>query len=348
MKVLACPIFSMRSYKTGKYSILKDGNFQLMMSRLLASDFEMITVSVPNDASDFQEVLARFKSYNNIFFVQAQYGENAAQTRSMFWDKNVHTFPSDVDLVITDITGCSIFPEPVPIIYNFNITKLPELDRPYIDCVFDLDLESISKSLFTTVLNPRQREYILECRPDLEDRVKVYFKCANEALLPKPMPFQMPDATIFWPFRISDKAYKWDQFLKAFNEANLGELGWNVVITDPNQSSRDLPSYVIVLEPTKEQYYQILAGRPIVVMLDEIDTVLHPGTIELFNYGCRVITLKSDLIKHENQIEDLSQLADKLLNIDYSMIDFSRFVYAGAEISTEYNTSNIQLLLKEH
>lgn len=345
MNVLFCPIFSMRSYKTGKYSILKDGNFQLTMSRVLASDFDTIMVTVPNDASDFQETLERFKANKNVYFVKAKYGENAAQTRTTFWEQNEHFETMFVDVLITDITG---YPGKIPVIYNFNITKLPELNRPYIDEVFDKDLDSIQQSLFTTVLNPRQREYILECRPDLANKVQVYLKCANETLLPTgETPLYMLDSmTIFWPFRISDKAYKWVEFIQAFEEQNLQEHGWQIMITDPNQSSQNLPKYVTVLEPTKEQYYRILEGRPIVVMLDEIDTVLHPGTIELMYYGCKVITLPSSLIPHENQITDLSELTTKLTNVSSDKIDVSRFVYDGLETSTRYNIGNLEHFLK--
>lgn len=345
MRAVFAPIFSMRSYKTGKYSILKDGNFQLTMSRVLASDFDTVTVTVPDDASDFQETLERFKSNTKVCFVRARYGENAAQTRSMFWEQNqqLDGFPADV--LITDITG---YPGKIPVIYNFNITKLPELDRPYIDEVFDKDLASIRQSLFTTVLNPRQREYILECQPDLSDKIQVYLKCANESLLPTcETPLYLLDSmTIFWPFRISDKAYKWSEFIQAFEAQGLQTLGWQIMITDPNQSSQNLPKYVTVIEPTKEQYYRILEGRPIVVMLDEIDTVLHPGTIELMYYGCKVITLPSSLVQHANQINDLTELATKIMNVSSDRIDISPFVYHGLEISSLYNTANIEQLLK--
>lgn len=345
MRALFAPIFSMRSYKTGKYSILKDGNFQLTMARVLASDFDTVMVTVPDDSSDFQETLARFKSKANVYFVRAKYGENAAQTRSTFWEQNQQLDGYPADVLITDITG---YPGKIPVIYNFNITKLPELDRPYIDEVFEKDLASIRQSLFTTVLNPRQREYILECQPDLADKIQVYLKCANESLLPTcETPLYLLDSmTIFWPFRISDKAYKWSEFIQAFEAQGLETLSWQIMITDPNQSSQNLPKYVTVIEPTKEQYYRILEGRPIVVMLDEIDTVLHPGTIELMYYGCKVITLPSSLVPHANQINDLSELATKIMNVSSDRIDVTRFVYHGLEISSMYNNANLEQLLK--
>ena len=88
MSVLFIPIYSMRSYETGKYSILKDGNFQLTMARILASDFEQIVVTVPSDSSDFNETLARFESLTRVSFVKAEYGVNAVETRDTFWSKN--------------------------------------------------------------------------------------------------------------------------------------------------------------------------------------------------------------------------------------------------------------------
>lgn len=345
MNVLFIPIYSMRSYETGKYSILKDGNFQLTMARAIASGFKDILITVPTDSSDFEEVLQRFEHLApKIGFVQAIYGKNAVETRELFWPLNhgwicaQHELEyynrSPTDLLISDITG---YPGKIPVAYNFNITKLPELDRPYIDKFFETDLQSIERSLFTTVLNPRQREYILEVRPDLIDKIIVNTKCAHEDLLPNIRVWPANPFTIFWPFRISDKAYKWTQFVQAFEQQKLYELGYTVTITDPNDSIDLLPSWVNKIKPTKEEYYQILASQPIVVMLDEIDTVLHPGTIEFFHYGCPVITLMTNLIDNLNTIPDLRWLSRAIDDLEYNQVDMTPFVYKHNEVDSLYN-----------
>jgi hypothetical protein len=337
MNVLWIPIFSMRSYETGEYSALKDGNFQLTMSRVLASNFDRVFVAVPEDTSDLDELAERFKDHPHVYFTQMKYGANAVATRDFFWIANTELLKSlevNVDVVISDVTGYTGLK---PVVYNFNITKLPELNRPYIDRFFEADLKSIEQSLFTTVINPRQREYILEVRPDLLDRVIVNTKCAHTDLLPKFPKTKPPEKLIFWPFRISDKAYQWEQFLAAFEEQGLHEDGYVILCTDPNDTLECDKPFVMKKKLTKEQYYRILASQPIVVMLDDIDTVLHPGTIEFFHYACPVITYSSNLIMNLNTIPDLRWLRKELEDLEYNRVDVSPFVYAAGEIDSLYN-----------
>ena len=221
--------------------------------------------------------------------------------------------------------------------YGRFITKLPELNRPYIDKFFETDLKSIEQSLFTTVINPRQREYILEVRPDLIDKVIVDTKCAHADLLPGHKVWPADPKMIFWPFRISDKAYLFAEFIEAFEELGLHEDGWHITITDPNDTLAVTRPYITAIKPTKEEYYRILASQPVIVMLDDIDTVLHPGTIEFFHYGCPVITFSSNLIPNLNTIPDLRWLRKELEDLEYNGVDMTPFVYSHGEIDPLYN-----------
>lgn len=339
MNVLWIPIFSMRSYETGKYSALKDGNFQLTMARVLASNFDRVFVAVPDDTSDLDELTERFKDTPEVYFTQLKYGANAVATRDLFWVSNAGPLKNlelNVDIVISDITG---YTGQKPVIYNFNITKLPELNRPYIDRFFEQDLKSIEQSVFTTVINPRQREYILEVRPDLLDKVIVNTKCAHADLLPKFPKTKPPEKLIFWPFRISDKAYQWEQFLEAFEEQGLHEDGYIILCTDPNDTLQCEKSFVMSKKLSKGEYYQMLAARPIIVMLDDIDTVLHPGTVEFLHYGCPVITYLSNLYENQNTIPDLRWLRKEIEDLVYNVADtqIRNFVYESGEIDQFYN-----------
>lgn len=351
MRVLWVPIFSMRSYETGKYAILKDGNFQLTLARALASDFERITLCIPSEVSDLVEFQDRLKQLDaqHIELLQCRYGANAVETREMFWRENpaLTTGLSGYDVVISDITS---YPGELPVIYNFNITKLPELDRPYIDKFFDQDLASMKQSLFTTVLNPRQRDYILEIWPELLDKVIVHTKCAHEALLPQIAGFGHPGdpQLIFWPFRISDKAYRWSEFLVWFEATGLAADGYHVLITDPNDTAKDLPSFVTRQKLSKDEYYEMLCEQPIVVMLDDIDTVLHPGTVEFLHYGCPVIAFDAKLIDNPNSIVDLNELGYAVRNVVYDTFDQARwrshrFVYGSSEVDQFYNEEFIRV-----
>ena len=103
---------------------------------------------------------------------------------------------------------------------------------------------------------------------------------------------------------------------------------------------------MIRTKPTKEQYYKILSLRPIVVMLDDIDTVLHPGTIEFFHYQCPVITFNAALLGNKNSISSLDQLSAALEKIDKQLHNLAKlgynsnltnFVYKKDEVDAFYN-----------
>lgn len=335
----------MRSYETGKYAVLKDGNFQLTLARILASDFDNITLTIPSECSDLDELLKRFDELNltsRVVLLEAQYGKNAVETRRMFWNGNEAFCNKSIlvkyDLLVTDITGYS---GPLPFINNFNITELPGLDRPYIDEFFEQDLDAIGRSLFTTVINPCQRDYIVELRPDLANKVIVNTRVAHPLLMPRSPVEPAPSGTIFWPFRISDKAYKFEEFLEEFERAGL-EYTHVVVITDPNDTYDLDKPYVRKVKPSKDEYYWWLSMRPTVVMLDDIDTVLHPGTVEFFFFGCPVVTFKNKLLDNHNTITCLSQLSAAVRNVSYRSVELANFVYTYGGLDPFYNKDFIR------
>ncbi len=365
MNVLIIPIFSMRSYETNQYAIMKDGNFQLSLARALASDFFKITLAIPENCSD-EDVFDKFlydalRGHNdrNISTLKLKYGMNAVETREQFWSLNEQFFNSEAiqqyDVIITDITG---YNGSLPFINNFNITKLPELNRPYIDKFFEQDLESMRKALFTTVINPRQRDYIVEQDPTLAGKVFALTKVSNDITyveFPK-MPrsvtvdsVSIDSNTIFWPFRISDKAYQFYPFIEMFKNSFYFDEYTKIVVTDPNDTLSDEfldnNEFIRKIKPTKQEYYNILAVSPIIVMLDDIDTVLHPGTIEFFNYRCEVITLESKLLPtshHVSALEFVPKAIDDLSYEEYEVkFDLDDFVYRSDEVCELYNSHHI-------
>jgi hypothetical protein len=291
----------------------------------------------------------------DIEFTFLHYGKNAVETRKTFWKANQEFFYDqdilDYDLIITDITGyAGTMSYDLPFINNFNVTKLPELNRPYIDEFFEKDLESMEKALFTTVINPRQREYILSVAPHLKDKVFAYTKLAHYSFMPVDHRTRIytPSETILWPFRISDKAYKFEEFVKVYCESGLYRK-YKLVITDPNKTFKmemipdECKDYVFVVSPTKEEYYKMLADKPVVVMLDDIDTVLHPGTIEFMHYGVKLITFENQLVQHCGTIHTIEQIPQKIGDMGYNgPINTSDFVYWPREVSKFYNNNNIE------
>ena len=79
-------------------------------------------------------------------------------------------------------------------------------------------------------------------------------------------------------------------------------------------------------------------------MLDDIDTVLHPGTIEFFYYGCPTITFGAKLLHNPNAIPTIDMLAsalsDDIINYD-RRADLTPFVYSIGEIDMLYNKRNM-------
>jgi hypothetical protein len=211
------------------------------------------------------------------------------------------------------------------------------------------------------VINPRQAEYLVQMYPALKDKVIAYTKVSHEAMLPKfyeialfnPFaPKRSANRDIFWPFRISDKAYKFEECMDALVKAGLHRR-FKVTITDPNDTFKgelaEKYPFVKKVKLSKAEYYEELQKQPVVIMLDEIDTVLHPGTIEFFHYNCKVITLLSDLLPHENQVETVDQVPQKLLSLVYNEkhTDITAFEYAYGEVSNLYNKNNIETCVKQ-
>jgi hypothetical protein len=151
--------------------------------------------------------------------------------------------------------------------------------------------------------------------------------------------------TIFWPFRISDKSYQFDAFLEMFEREKLYET-YDLVITDPNDTYRGSHSYITKVKPSKAEYYDWLRAAPIVIMLDDVDTVLHPGTIEFFYYGCQVITLKNNLIPHHGMVNSINQIPAKLAEDWYNtFVPVHDFVYGYNEVCAVYSKDSVNQLL---
>lgn len=275
---LVIPIYSMRSHKTGKYHLLKDGNFKLHINRLKDDD----VLALPSNMGDLKEILelglldlGRIKFFN--------YGENAYDTRKNFWKRNLSFVESLKMKVLTDITG---YPGDLELENNFNITRIPELSRPYVDEFWESDLDSIEKSTRTTVLNEIQKKYIVEERPHLEEKVIVDQRVISKEYFDKIGLEEFKDLPtenfVFFPFRISDKAYKFDRLLEMTNKNTT------ILITDPNDSYQDMRRNVKIIKPNKRQYYWILSQRPNVVYYENPNLVFHPGLADFLYFKCNL------------------------------------------------------------
>jgi hypothetical protein len=272
---LIVPIYSMRSYKTGKYSILKDGNFKLQINRM---DWSKDILIIPENTSDLDE----FIDLDILPIDQiktAVYGENAYETRKMFWIKNQEKLDWYGLPIVTDITG---YTGKNSFVNNFNITKDPEVSRFYIDEFIDIDVESIKRAENTTVLNHGQKEYLLSLDSTLN--IEVNQKVISKQYFDKvgiEYPFPSPSFDIFFPFRLSDSAYK-------FEETVFKHEQETILITDPNDSYQDQFKNVIKKRFTKREFYGIISTRPRIIYNENPNKIFHPGLADFIYFGCDI------------------------------------------------------------
>ena len=278
--IVIIPMYSMRSYETGKYSILKDGNFKLHINRM---DWDKDYIVVPDKISDLDEFLELgIIPVNQLIF--GNYGENAYDTRKNFWKNNDINFEAIGFDVVTDITG---YPYKTNFVNNFNITKDPNTPRWYIDEFIDKDIDSIQRARNTFVLNQGQKDYLLSLDPKLKITVsqkvirKEYFDKVGVDI--PPLDFH---CDIFFPFRLSDPAYKFDEVV----ENNPDKT---ILITDPNDSFEKLfkskkYSNVVKKRFTKREYYGIIATRPRIIYNEDPQEIFHPGLADFIYFGCDI------------------------------------------------------------
>lgn len=276
---LIVPIYSMRSYETGEYSILKDGNFKLHINRM---DWDNDILVVPENTSDLMEFVdLGIIPISSIVF--ADYGVNAYETRKTFWSKNLDSLDGIGLPIVTDITG---YDGNQPFFNNFNITKDPNSRRPYIDDFIETDIDSIRRAQGTTVLNQGQKDYLVSLAPDLEDKIEVNQKVISKKYFDKvgvEVPIT-PRFDIFFPFRISDKAYQFDDVVNLYSDSRI-------LITDPNDSYES-GKYENVWKQklSKREYYGLLSTKPEIVYMENPNKVFHPGLADFIYFGCNIVS----------------------------------------------------------
>lgn len=290
---LVIPIYSMRSYETGLYSILKDGNFKLHINRIENNDILVI----PSNSSDKEEFLS-LGLHSNI--IEVEYFSNAEENRKKFWSKYQQYFDSFNLSILTDITG---YTGNQDLYNNFNITYNPKIIRPYIDKFFDVDTLSVLKSIKTTVLNHNQKDSFIDnnyqelsiyLKSKLEVNQKVISKRYFDLVGTKQI--NIPKFDIFFPFRLTDKAYKFEKTVEKYKDKII-------LITDPNSSYSANYENVKVIKPTKPEYYYILSKRPTIIYNEDPELVFHPGVADFIYFKCNIVseykipTLKEVLIE---------------------------------------------------
>ena len=241
MKVLIIPQFSMRSYKDSKYSLLADGNLNIVLHQIYRSNESAtydITIPINHREEEFNTLVDLVAKFNcNIAFKPIEYGINADDNRLV-----VPKTLSDFDYAPYSfcISYFEYLRPTIPWILKMHMSQIKELARPYADKHFPAFVNALSSPnlIVADVLNYAQKAFVPS---KLQYKVSVNELCLNtdfyslivdtfkDQNLIKILDDMIPLDSCFFPFRVSDKAYCYEHIKKTDY----------MVVTDPNESSKD-------------------------------------------------------------------------------------------------------------
>lgn len=291
--VLFVPTYSMRSYETGLYDLLKDGNMARVSSFIKNSDAASYQVLVPKREKlanyDFIKTLRGSKGDAVKIISVPGYGMNAKETRcSQELCKYVKLLQSCFDIVIIEqqtvammvITDDEIDND--DFFYWCVASHIEGEDIWFVDEYKDVD-RYIASMIKTACANEKQVEYLGgKSFVDFFYDVKGTFK-----------------PTVFFPFRLSDPEYcfydKLVPFLDGIQETQDDE--YDLLITDPNDSldeSKIGHQRPLVVSSDHRLYMSILKGKPIIPYFAKVDVIRHISIEEMVQAGCCVICYDND------------------------------------------------------
>lgn len=285
--ILMIPVYSMRSYKTGKYMLEKDGNMARVLSFLLNTNYKKAYVLIPDKIEGIGNIKEKVNEYNkDVNFIPVNaYGGNAYETRHNVYNFYKFCNNDEIDLIIS---------EP-----NYLTEKLVEekRDKTIYWCV--ASITDIGTPWFV-------KEYI---ETDLKIAKQIPTMCATESQVNAlgenafVGPFYEPDKfdfkIVFFPFRLSDENYKAEKFAKCVNKLwDEGYKNFKVLYTDVNDSGifYDNGPFKKV-SSDKENYIAILKGKPIIPYLENDKMLAHISEYEFKYYDCDVVKTLDEFIE---------------------------------------------------
>lgn len=246
--ILQISMYSMCSRKDKKYNILIDGNANYSLHRwsTLRKD-QTLTMTIPKNVRKYE--LEEFKKLCKKFlkckvnFLPITYGKSAYHNRHIvpisvqYELGGVEKLREKYDVIVSifcQIKNCDV--------YFFDISKVLDYERPYIDefityqqecdVVFGPNYNQISLlpqvvydwPLLNIKILDKFEEYYEKNIPEIEEIRKLSEKY---------------DGLVFFPFRVTDKAYQFETIHKFCQETNK-----LMVITDPNDNISDELSHI--------------------------------------------------------------------------------------------------------
>lgn len=312
-KVLLVPIISMRSYETGLYNLMADGNISRIISKLACSNFEKATVLIPKNNQGLDELESLTKKVvgvDKVKFIPCDaYGENAGETRNEIY-KFIKYLMGDYDVILIEpnlLTKHLIennFSNISKLVYWCPVSMTTGFTPEFIKSFGEID-KFIAQHIPVAVATKSQEEY-------LGGNSFVDEQFYN--------PKYFDYTTIFFPFRLSDPCYHAKEFEQVV--MNLRDKGYNfkVLYSDPNESGIFNDNNIFVkVPPQKEVYTQILKSKPIIPYLENSNDVLHISIFEFVYYGCEIIQFKNENINYPcctniSHISELEKILEQKLN----------------------------------
>lgn len=298
--VLMIPVYSARSYKTGKYNLTADGNVSKYLMKITKSNAEKITIFYPDNSINLDKVkkILEENTKQKAVWVPVKYGKNAQETRNM-GEQFLSYIDEKYDIVISEINtlaeiianGGNDFCNKNNFIYwvgthNIDGTRWDEPGHEQLN-------KKIAKEVMTACLLPAQVNFLGG-------------KAFKDDYVYEPKYFDKN--IIFFPFRLSDNSYKLKLFLNAIRYLYEDEKINNFVVlyTDPNDSG--LLDYIdenifIKVPANKFVYLSILKGKPIVPFLDDVEKNSHSNIFEFLYYDCKVIMYENENIFFKKAIK---------------------------------------------
>lgn len=335
-RILILQQYSMRNHTDNKYNLLLDGNLNLTLHRLynaLSSDSEKkVTITMPDNYDESQFLLLELfviKAFgeNRIKFMPIKYGLNALENRKTFSDFEFDE--KDFDLFICDFSNVNVTKTlTIPVVHNMNISKVPELDRWFVDEFFEEQTE-MTKSFntkYTYVLNQNQKNHLVRSQESsrekniMRSKVIVENEVINEILFSKQLNFfinllsesakneinatvkKYKDHTkLFLPFRLSDQCYNFYGITKTLGKQNENFV---VFVTNPNSAKISVTQENITIVDLsidgtnkKSLYYYVLSlcesENIFIPIFENPEQVLHQSLLEIYKIAGNSVSFPS-------------------------------------------------------
>lgn len=278
-KITIVQMFSMRLRTGSEYNVLADGNLTMTLHRIvsIAKSNQQIkfVITVPTKTvglSALKMLMIKLRCSNIEFEPKAFYSTNAAKTRKTIANYSINEIVSDdTDLIVSEFSLLDRNdPLHRPRIYNYNISSDAALKRGWIDDMFNDMVASLSHDSKPEcfVLNAGQKTKLCKALPENNivvetewfdrDLIEIIMKqyVADRVVKEFVKMFSINKNSVFFPFRLTDKVYKFDELVKS------DKL---IFVTNPNSADIKYDNVVDLSRvfeylDSKTMYYSALAA----------------------------------------------------------------------------------------